>query len=164
MPEYFFAPKKAQGGSFMAIFTAKTNLVSKDGFQFSYEINFDMNCHGKIRSATLISPNIRGIRSYMFLDLLANLMPKWLYTGNTFVSFGHTHVDHPVIGKLSQPCLIVEDDKYGKTNYLINRNSDEKWLETVYSQNLAAMVIWWRENRDEYFKKPRQKWEIEKHS
>ena len=100
----------------------------------------------------------------MFLDLLSEVMPKWLYIGNLYVSFGHTRVSHPTIGQLNQPCLIVEDEKHGKTHYLINRNSDEKWLETIYSISLAAMVAWWRENREKFFKKSPQKWDIEKNN
>ena len=121
-----------------------------------------MNCHGKIKNVNLISNHINGIRPYMFLDLLSEVMPDWLYYGNTYVTFGHTQVNHPTIGKITQPCLIVENERHGKTHYLINRNSDEKWLETIYSFSLAAMVTWWRKNRKDFFKKPSQKWLIER--
>ena len=158
----FFAPNMRKEVDLMSIYKARTTIISKNGVKLSYAISFDMNCHGKIKNARLISSHIPGIRPYMFLDLLSKTMPNRLYCGNTYVSFGHTQVDHPIIGKIAQPCLIVEDAKYGQTRYLINRYSDEKWLETIYSSNLAAMVTWWRENRDRFFRKPIQEWEIEK--
>ncbi len=146
----------------MAIFNVRTNVLYPEGIELPYQINLEMNCRGKIRHALLTSEEAVKIRPYMFLDLLSEIMPKWLYTRNAYVSFGYTRVNHPILGQHTQPCLVVEDEIYGTINYLINRCSDEKWLETIYDTNLAAMVLWWRENRDSFFWKPVQKWEIEK--
>ena len=144
----------------MAIYQARTTLIAKNGIKLPYEIDFDMNCHGKIKNVSLISACVNGIRPYMFLDLLSKVMPTWLYYEDVYVSFAHTQVNHCTIGKIHQPCLKVEDPKYGERKYLINRNSDEQWLKTIYHFNLCAMVQWWRENREYYFKKPIQEWEI----
>ena len=142
----------------MSTYTARAQLYTLNGFKYCCEIQFVMNCHGTIKSAQCACPT--KIRPFTILDLLADTMPKWLYTEGVSVEFGYTYANHPRLAAMRQPCLIVTNS-WGETKYLLNRFCDSDWMCTVNSKNLAAMVKWWRENRKE-FQKPIQKWEWKK--
>lgn len=147
----------------MATYYCKTQRTTRNGIKHPYKITVEMNSHGKIRSVKSDSPfNEVDIRPYMFLDLLAEIMPKWLFTGDVCVEFGHANINNPKYNNLNQPCLIVYNNRYGTKNYLINHIISSDWLVGINSINLSSMVLWWRENRENFFKKPSQKWEIEK--
>lgn len=140
----------------MATYYARTTIKKGDSEQ-EYKLSMCLNGHKKVRTVSLISDSHAIARPYMFLDLLCQILPLWLYTKDIAVSFGYTKTEFYSY----QPCLVLRSNSFGEKKYLLNNYVDESWLETVYTTSLNAMVLWWRENRDKSFKKPVQVWEIE---
>lgn len=164
MPEYF--SRLAQEVMYMANFRARTFLTTKNGIQSSFEILIKIGRHGKVEFCDLISsgPEVQRPRPFMFLDLLERIMPKYLFIGTIQVYFGTVQINNIKYGKHNQPCLIVQNERLREkeVDYLLNNLCTHNWVTSVYPINLCAMVQWWRENREEYFKKPRQVWEIKR--
>ena len=146
----------------MITYRASTVLSSKLGKSYPYEVTLvvdhrriihqvEVNCDQDIKNS---------LRPFMILDLLSNMFPQFLYSGNVEVEFHYTEVNHPRYGCYTQPCLKIYDN--GEIRYfLLNRFCDESWF-MVHHMKLFAMISWWRQNRDEFFKKPPQKWEFER--
>ena len=147
----------------MAKYHAKTFLQTNNGMQITYEIELHVGRHGKIEFCKSISPEIQLARSYMFFDLLKDLMPNYLFIGTVLVNFGKIQVNNSKYD-YKQPCLVVYNEQFRKKeiSYLLNNLVCPNWLTSVPKINLCAMVTWWREHREEYFKKPPQVWEIKR--
>ena len=133
----------------MAIFEAKTKIDNKN-----YSVIIEVNRRGKIRR--IHSDEEIPLRPYMWLDFFSQVLPDWLYTGDLSVTFSYIRINNDRYPNC-QPCLVIKSENWNK-KYLLNQIVSTNW--NVSQIRLCAMVQWWRENREAYFKKPPQLWEI----
>ena len=146
----------------MAIYKASTVLSSKLGELHPYEVTIHVDHKRIIRKVEVnCDHDVRNsLRPFMVLDLLCNIFPQYLYSDNIEVEFYYTEINHPRYDCHIQPCLKIYDN--GEIRYfLLNRFCDESWF-MVHHKKLWAMILWWRNHRDEFFKKPPKKWEYER--
>lgn len=142
----------------MSNFIASTRVHSKAGNPNSITYKIALKSGGKIGDVEVLEGRLDGARPrpYMFLDLLAEIMPSYLYTADCQVELGGNPVRHPYMSYQTHPCLIVTD-QFGEKRYRLDQVVSEQWLTKANSVRLRAMVQWWREHRTEFPTEP-HKW------
>ena len=131
---------------------ASTTLFSKSGRKYTYSILVHSTCKGQVTSIDVLEENINGAspRPYMFLDLLAQVLPARLYTGNFSVEVGENPVLHPQPGYTSHPCLVVFQNGKSVKRYRLDQNVGAGWPVGIPAAHLRVMVDWWRNHREEF--------------
>ena len=139
----------------------KTTLHSNSGREYPYSLLVHSTCKGQVTSVDVLEESINGVspRPYMFLDLLAQILPTRLYTGNFSVEVGENPVLNPQPGYTGHPCLVIYQNGKSVKRYRLDQTVGAGWPVGVPSAHLRAMVSWWRLHRGE-FKASHQEWKI----
>lgn len=139
----------------------RTTLFSKSGKGSTYDILVHSTCKAEVKSIDVLQENINGAkpRPYMFLDLLVEILPSRLYTGDYSVQLGENPVLNPQPGYTSHPCLVIYERGKQLKRYRLDQIVGTGWPVGVPSAHLRAMVSWWRNHRVEFNVAPHE-WKI----
>ncbi len=140
---------------------ANTILSSNSGRKYRYAISVHTTCKGQVTAINVLEHDDHGAspRPYMFLDLLATILPARLYTDGFTVEFGKNPVLHPGPGYTSHPCLVVYERGVQVKRYRLDQRVGTSWPVGIPAAHLRVMVAWWRIHANEVYNSP-QEWII----
>ena len=138
----------------MATYFAATNIHSNSGASYPVTLKVRVNNQAMIQELEVLESELSvALRPWQCLDVLAEIMPKFIYPHPDLfdVYLSTNPVKYPSCDYSGHPCLAVQNKHSGaEKRYRLNHCVGDNWMISIPPAHLRAMVYWWRLNRDQY--------------